>query len=72
MMAEQVTRIAEFRKGKFTQIEMAKMLNLSERQFRRIEKNVCKPDIWSAIQIADALNVQDLRELWKVNPPAIS
>ncbi|MBR4382109.1 MAG: helix-turn-helix transcriptional regulator [Selenomonadaceae bacterium] len=44
---------------------MATMLNLSERQYRRIEKNDCKPDIWSAIRIADALGVQDLRELWK-------
>ena len=68
MMKEQVIRIGEFRKGKFTQKEMADMLNLSERQYRRIEKNICKPDIWSAIKIANALGVKDLRELWGSNP----
>lgn len=65
MMKNQVTRISEFRKGKFTQKEMADMLNVSERQYRRIEKNDCKPDIWSAIKIADALGVIDLRILWQ-------
>ena len=64
MMREQITKISEFRKGKFTQKEMADMLNLSERQYRRIEKNICKPDIWSAIKIADVLGVQNLRDLW--------
>ena len=39
-MKEQITRISEFRKGKFTQKEMADMLNLSERQYRRIEKTI--------------------------------
>lgn len=63
-MKEEIVRIGEFRRGKFTQKEMANMLNLSERQYRRIEKNICKPDIWSAIRIADALEVKDLRELW--------
>ena len=66
MVSEQITRISEYRKGKFLQKEMAVMLNLSERQYRRIEKNDCKPDIWTAIRIADALGVQDLRELWNV------
>lgn len=64
MMKKEITRIREFRKGKFTQKEMASLLNLSERQYRRIEKNDCKPDIWSAIKIANALGVQDLREIW--------
>ena len=64
MMTEEIVRIGEFRKGKFTQKEMADILNLSERQYRRIEKNICKPDIWSALKIADALGVRDLRELW--------
>lgn len=68
MMTEEITRIGEFRKGKFTQKEMANMLNLSERQYRRIEKNICKPDIWTAIQIANALGVIDLRILWGREP----
>lgn len=68
MMTEEIVRIGELRKGKFTQKEMADMLNLSERQYRRIEKNDCKPDIWSAIKIADALGVIDLREIWGENP----
>lgn len=66
MLSTQITRISEFRKDKFLQKEMASKLNLSERQYRRIEKNICKPDIWTAIRIADALGVQDLRELWQV------
>lgn len=72
-MTEEIVRIGAFRKGKFTQKEMADMLNLSERQYRRIEKNICKPDIWSAIRIADALGVKDLRELWghKVSAQAL-
>ena len=37
-MIEEFVRIGAFRKGKFTQKEMADMLNLSERQYRRIEK----------------------------------
>lgn len=32
MMKEEVSRLSEFRKGKFTQKEMADKLNLSERQ----------------------------------------
>ncbi len=70
-MIEEIVRIGAFRKGKFTQKEMADMLNLSERQYRRIEKNICKPDIWSAIRIADALGVKDLRELWGSNPAIV-
>lgn len=64
-MKEQITKVSEFRRGKFTQKEMADMLNLSERQYRRVEKNVCKPDIWTAIKIADALGVENLRDLWR-------
>lgn len=64
-MKEQITKVSKFRRGKFTQKEMADMLNLSERQYRRVEKNVCKPDIWTAIKIADALGVENLRDLWR-------
>ena len=71
MMTEQTTRIGEFRKGKFTQKKIADLLNLSERQYRRIEKNDCKPDVWSAIKIADALGVRDLRELWGESSPHV-
>jgi DNA-binding XRE family transcriptional regulator len=58
-------RIEEFRKSKrILQREMADMLGLSERQYRRIEKGDCSPNAWEAIRIADRLGVQDLRLLW--------
>lgn len=65
MMKERIVKINEVRKGKLTQKDMAAKLNISERQYRRIEKNECNPDIWTAFKIADALGVDNLRELWK-------
>ncbi len=70
MVKEKILKISELRKGKRTQKEMADILNISERQYRRIEKDVCKPDIWTAIKIADALGVENLRELWNYNKPS--
>ena len=66
-MLEKIIQVKEYRKGKFTQKEMSDTLELSERQYRRIEKGVSNPDIWTAIQIADLLGIQDLRLLWRVN-----
>ena len=70
MVKEKILKISELRKGKRTQKEMADILNISERQYRRIEKDVCKPDIWTTIKIADALGVKDLRDLWNYNKPS--
>lgn len=69
MVKEKILKISEFRKGKHTQKEMADILEMSERQYRRIEKDVCKPDIWIEIKIADALGVRNLRDLWNYNNP---
>lgn len=66
MMRQRNVRINEARKGKFTQKDMAAKLNISERQYRRIEKDECTPDIWTAFKIADALGVENLRELWNI------
>jgi DNA-binding XRE family transcriptional regulator len=65
IVQKNTVRIEEFRKSKrILQREMADMLGLSERQYRRIEKGVCSPNAWEAIRIADRLGVQDLRLLW--------
>ena len=66
-MKQRNVRINEVRKGKFTQKDMAAKLNISERQYHRIEKDECTPDVWTAFKIADALGVDNLRELWKQN-----
>jgi DNA-binding XRE family transcriptional regulator len=58
-------RIEQYRRKKrVLQREMADMLGLSERQYRRIEKGDCSPNAWEAIRIADRLGVKDLRLLW--------
>lgn len=64
-------KIKEYRKKatKLTQKDMADTLKLSERQYRRIENGQSSPDIWTAIQIGDALGVVDLRLLWNINHP---
>jgi DNA-binding XRE family transcriptional regulator len=65
IVQKNTVRIEEFRKSKrILQREMADMLGLSERQYRRIEKGDCSPNAWEAIRIADRLGVQDLRLLW--------
>ena len=57
------TKIDQYRKGKFSQKELAKMLGLSERQYRRIEKDECTPDIWTAYKIATILGTS-ITNLW--------
>jgi DNA-binding XRE family transcriptional regulator len=65
IVQKNTVRIEEFRKSKrILQREMADMLGLSERQYRRIEKGDCSPNAWEAIRIADRLGVKDLRLLW--------
>ena len=63
-MIRGTSRIAEARKGKFQQKEMANMLNLSVRQYSRIENYKSIPNIRTAIKIADKLEVENPRELW--------
>ena len=63
MVNKGIVKISEYRKGKFTQQEMADKLNLSERQYRRIEKDDCTPDIWTGYKIADILGTK-IENLW--------
>ena len=54
-----------------TQAQIAKLVGVTERSYRCYEASATarrkhKPDILTAIRIADALGVQDLRELWQV------
>ena len=65
MMKNNAVKIDEYRKGKFTQQEMANKLNLSERQYRRIEKDDCTPDIWTAYKIASILGTT-VDKLWNI------
>lgn len=56
----------------FTQSQLAKLAGITERGYRRYEaspkaKRKSFPDILTAIRIADALDVIDLRELWGSN-----
>ena len=65
MMKNKTVKIDEYRKGKFTQQEMASKLKLSERQYRRIEKDDCTPDIWTAYKIASILGTT-VDKLWNI------
>lgn len=57
-------KLKKYRTQKYTQKEIAIVLQLSERQYQRIEKGISLPNVLTAIKIADLLNVQDLRLLW--------
>ena len=53
----------------FTQAELAKLVGVTERGYRSYEasakaKRRSLPDVLTAIRIADALGVSDLREIW--------
>lgn len=53
-----------------TQVQVAKKAGISERGYQRYEADekgdqYREPSVKVAIRIADALGVQDLRELWK-------
>lgn len=57
----------------FTQAQLAKLVGVTERGYRCYEaspkaKRKSLPDILTAIRIADALKVRDLRELWQPTP----
>lgn len=53
-----------------TQAQIAKEAGISERCYQRYEANQKQrmPDIRTAIRIADALGIQDVRSLWGGNP----
>lgn len=58
----------------FTQAQIAKFAGITERGYRRYEaseesKGIREPSVTIAIKIADALGVQDLRELWQATTP---
>lgn len=57
------------RAQKITQKELAKSINISERQYQKYEYGQGLPNVLTAIKIADALDVQDLRVLWKDSLP---
>lgn len=59
----------------FTQAQLAKLAGITERRCRSYEasgtaKSRHLPDVVTAIRIADALEVKDLRELWGHEVPA--
>ncbi|ERL03175.1 hypothetical protein HMPREF1985_02337 [Mitsuokella sp. oral taxon 131 str. W9106] len=49
-------------------MEIADMANIARRSYIRYEADATPPNVLSAIRIADALGVADLREIW--NPAA--
>ena len=52
-----------------TQVQVADKASISERIYQKYEsgdsKQRCVPNVLTAIKIADALGVRDLRELWR-------
>lgn len=63
--------IKDFRLKKgLTQIQVASMTGITPTSYQRIEYGTQRPSLTTAIRIADALGVQDLRELWSCKPAA--
>ena len=59
--------IKDFRtRKKLRQVDMAKAAGITVTNYQRIEYGTQRPSLDTAIRIADALGVQDLRELWTV------
>ena len=50
-----------------TQLEIAKKAGVTDIGYLNYEQGKREPKISTAIRIADALGVQDLRELWSTN-----
>ena len=63
------TRLKEIREasGK-TQAEIAKETGVTVRAYQRYEHGEQRPNVRTAIRIADALGVKDVRLLWGGNP----
>lgn len=51
-----------------TQKQLAALVGLSIRGYQKLETYGNFPTLQTAFRIADALGVQDLRELWNVEP----
>ena len=68
MMLEKIVKLGDYRKkANITQKAMAERLQLSERQYRRLEKGDCSPDIWQACELAQILNTP-INNIWFVKP----
>lgn len=50
-----------------TQAQVAQEVKIAESVYQRYEHGKRKPSVLTAIKIADALGVQNLRELWSNN-----
>ena len=63
------TRLKEIREasGK-TQAEIAKETGVTVRAYQKYEHGEQRPNVRTAIRIADALGVKDVRSLWGGNP----
>lgn len=51
-----------------TQTQMAKEAGVMVRAYQRYEHGEQRPNVRTAIRIADALGVKDVRSLWGGNP----
>lgn len=61
-------RAAREKSGK-TQAQMAKEAGVMEQMYQRYEYGKSEPGVRTAIRIADALGVQDLREIFGEEAP---
>lgn len=63
------TAMKELRTQKgITQRDMARMVGISESVYQLYEYGKREPKARTAIRIADALGIQDVRSLWGGNP----
>ena len=54
-----------------TQEEVAKSSHIALRSYQYYEKGKRIPDVYTAIRIADALKIEDVRKLFGAAPPGI-
>ena len=50
---------------KLRQLDVAQRANIALKMYRRYERHNMLPNVLTAIRVADALGVQDLREIWQ-------
>lgn len=50
-----------------TQAQVAKEIGISAQAYQRYEYGACEPTVRTAIRIADALHVKDLRQIFDTN-----
>ena len=50
---------------KLRQIDVAHLCHITHKAYWRYERHDMLPNVLTAIRIADALGVQDLREIWR-------